>query len=210
MLRTNNYTTYLLILIVIILVIGVGIAIYYVLDLDWFNKKVDIYSETTDLVEQPELKPVVKGYDLTKRTYDLILNTDDLKVIVYKDGTVGIKMHANEENKKVSIYKEIIDKEVKLSLTGIVKAYEVYASKTDNENQYIVLVDKDGSIYKLVNSELIKNGKYAFVKIEGIGDVADIREISNENSSLPLTGTNVIAIDFEGNEILLTDYLIKD
>ena len=210
MIRANNYITFLLVLIVIILVFGVGLAIYYVLDLNWFGKKVDIYAENIIPNEQIETKQRVEGYDLAKRNYDIVINGDDFKITVYKDGTVGIKMIDNEENRKVSIYKEIRDKEIKTSLTNIVRAYEVYASKTSTAKKYIVLVDKDGNLYKLVNEELIKDGRYAFVKIEGIAGIMDIKEISNENTSPLLEGINVIAIDSEGNEILLTDYLVNN
>ena len=210
MIRANNYITFLLVLIVIILVFGVGLAIYYVLDLNWFGKKVDIYAENIIPNEQIETKQRVEGYDLAKRNYDIVINGDDFKITVYKDGTVGIKMIDNEENRKVSIYKEIRDKEIKTSLTNIVRAYEVYASKTSTAKKYIVLVDKDGNLYKLVNEELIKDGRYAFGKIEGIAGIMDIKEISNENTSPLLEGINVIAIDSEGNEILLTDYLVNN
>lgn len=205
MLRTSKYTTILLVLIVIILLFGVGVAVYYVLDLDWFNKKVDIYSETPEII-----KPAVKGYDITKRTYDIVLYTEGIKVVVYKDGTVGFKMIDNDDNNTVKVYKDIIDKEVKPSLTGIVKAFEVYASKTATPNKYMVLLDKDGNVYKLVNKELKQNGKYAFVKIEGLANIVDIKEISNDNTSPELTGINSIAIDNESNEIIITDYLLKD
>ena len=179
------------------------------MDLNWFNKTVDVYSEVTKTVEQVEVKPQVKGYDLSKRNYDIVLNTDDFKITVYKDGTVGIVMIDSEKNTQVKVYKEIINKEIKPSLTEIVKAYEVFASKSATERKYIVLVDKDGNLYKLVNKELVENGKYAFVKIQGIANIMDIKEISNENTSPLLEGVNAIAIDFEGNEILLTDYLIN-
>ena len=102
--RRSNYTTLLLVLIVIILLFGVGIAIYYVLDLDWFAKKppqidndVNIYNEiqNTDVQVKKEI-----SYDITKRTYNIKLSTENLDVIVYKDGTVGITI--TENNKKYS------------------------------------------------------------------------------------------------------------
>lgn len=213
MLRTNNYTTLLLVLIVIILLVGVGIALYYVLDLDWFSKpNIQVYDEVKPYVENtiPQ-NTVVKTseYDMTKRTYDILLETSDIKVVIYKDGTVGLTMLNNDTNKQVSIYKEIINKEIKTSLTNIVKVYEVSASKDSTVKKYIVLIDKDGNLYKLANEELVKKGKYAFVKIEGLAKIVDIKQITNKNVIDNPNGVNVIAIDYEGNELLLTDYLIK-
>ena len=170
MIRTSKYITLLLIIIVIMLLIGLGVAIYYVLDLDWFDKKpVDIYNELQ--VYQEQLKGEVKiekemGYDITKRTYNIVLESDELKVVVYKDGTVGITMLKSEKNQQVEIYKELIDKETKLDLTNIVRAYEVIVSKDATPNSYIILLDADGNLYKLANQELMSNGKYTFVKIE--------------------------------------------
>ncbi|MBQ8043600.1 MAG: hypothetical protein IJ272_05565 [Clostridia bacterium] len=213
MIRTSKYITLLLIIIVIMLLIGLGVAIYYVLDLDWFDKKpVDIYNELQ--VYQEQLKGEVKiekemGYDITKRTYNIVLESDELKVVVYKDGTVGITMLKSEKNQQVEIYKELIDKETKLDLTNIVRAYEVIVSKDATPNSYIILLDADGNLYKLANQELMSNGKYTFVKIEGLAKIIDVRQITNEGLVDNTSGINAIAIDEESNELLLTDYLIK-
>ena len=101
MIRTNNYTTFLLCLIVIILLVGVGIAVYYVLELDWFEKKpVDIYKEIQVYKEQPNVETIIKKeikYDISKRTYDINVMNGYFNVIVYKDGTVGITMLENDK-----------------------------------------------------------------------------------------------------------------
>lgn len=213
MLRSNNYTTILLIAIVIILLIGVAIALYYVLDLNWFGgKPVDIYNEQVQVYnEQPQVKVEKEvKYDISKRTYNMVLNTDSLKVIVYKDGTIGITMLVNEQNKEVSIYKEILNKEVKPSLTNIIRAYEVVVSTNNVPMNYIVLLDSDGNLYKLAAKELATKGKYAFVKIEGLAKIIDVRQITNDGLTENSNGINAIAIDEESNELLLTDYLIKN
>ncbi len=213
MLRSNNYTTILLIAIVIILLIGVAIALYYVLDLNWFGAKpVDIYNEQIQVyTEQPQVKVEKEiKYDISKRTYNMVLNTDSLKVIVYKDGTIGITMLVNEQNKEVSIYKEILNKEVKPSLTNIIRAYEVVVSTNNVPMNYIVLLDSDGNLYKLAAKELATKGKYAFVKIEGLAKIIDVRQITNDGLTENSNGINAIAIDEESNELLLTDYLIKN
>lgn len=218
MLRTNNYTTILLVLIVIILLVGVGIAIYYVLDLDWFNKKpvqiyneVQPYTQVLPYIEQPEVKVEKEiKYDITKRTYNLVLNTTEFKVVVYKDGTVGVTMLENEKYNKLTNYNELLNKEIKSSLTNIIRAYEVQVSKDTTPINYIVLLDSDGNLYEMVEKELTANGKYAFVKIEGLAKIVDVRQITNDVLTENETGINAIAIDEESNELLLTEYLIKN
>lgn len=214
MIRANNHITILLVLIVIMLLIGVGIALYYVLDLDWFEKKpVDIYNEVGEYQEQLntgiKIKKEIK-YDIFKRTYDLVLDTEELKVVVYKDGTVGITMVKNDKNNQVSIYKEILNKEIKIELTNIIRAYEVVVSKNNIPNSYIVLLDVEGNLYKLQHQSLISNGKYTFTKIEGLAKIIDVRQITNDNLTENTNGTNAIAIDEESNELLLTNYIIGD
>lgn len=212
MIRTGKYTTLLLVIIVLILLFGVGIAIYYVLELDWFDKKpVQIYKEEPQVTPYKEQgTTITKDYDITKRVYNLLLDTENIRVIVYKDGTVGVTLKANDINNQVNIYKEIIDKEVKPALTNIVKVYEVYASENDKKNSYIVLLDNTGNVYKLVNKELAKNGKIAFVKVQGLAKIVDIKQITNEGLVENTTGVNAIAIDNEQNELILTNYLLKD
>ena len=215
MLRRSNYTTLLLVMIVLILLIGVGIAIYYVLDLDWFSKApVSIYNEQVKpYVEQPKVDVKIEKeikYDITKRTYNLVLNTEELNVIVYKDGTVGITMVENEKYKELSGYAQLLNKEVKPSLTNIIRAYELEVSKDNASNKYLVLLDSDGNLYELVEKELTTNGKYAFVKVEGLAKIIDVRQITNDGLTENTTGVNAIAIDEESNELLLTDYLIKN
>lgn len=213
MIRTNNYITVLLIIIVAMLLVGVFIAIYYVLELDWFEKKpvkiyneLQVYQETVD--SQTRTQKEIK-YDITKRTYNLSLDTDDLKVIVYKDGTVGITLADNEENNQLAIYKEILNKEIKLDVTNIVRAYDVIVSKNSNENTYILLLDVNGNLYSLDKQQLAKAGEYKFVKIDGLAKIIDVRQITNDDLTENTTGINVIAIDQESNELLLTDYLLK-
>lgn len=214
MIRTNNYITILLVLIVIMLLIGVGVAVYYVLDLDWFaNKSVNIYDEVgvynEQAVTQNKIEKQIK-YDITKRTYNLVLDTDELKLVVYKDGTVGITMTKTDKNEQVSIYKEILNKEIKIELSNIIRAYEVVASKNSKLNSYVVLLDVDGNLYKLEHQELTSNGKYIFTKIEGLAKIIDIRQITNESLTENTNGINAIAIDEESNELLLTNYLMGD
>lgn len=214
MIGTGRYTTLLLVIIIIILLFGVGITLYYVLELDWF-KKTEV---VRPYIEQPvtpykevEIKEnITVSLDMTKRTYDILLETEEFKVVVYKDGTVGITMLDNEKYKSVSTYNELLNKEVKPSLKDIVKAYDVKVSKDTIQKSCIVLLDKEGNMYKLVENVLLKEGKFAFVKIEGIAKVVDIKQITNNYLTENTTGINSIAIDYEGNELLITDYLLKD
>jgi len=213
MIKTNNYITALLILIVIMLLIGVGIAVYYVLDLDWFDKTpVEIYNEVQVYQEQSQCgentKKEVK-YNITKRTYNLVLENEELKVVVYKDGTVGITMLKNEKNEQVDVYKEIVNKEIKLDLTNIIRVYEVTVSKDVWPTNHILLLDVDGNLYALEKQELMTKGKYSFNKIEGLAKIIDVRQINNEGLTENVEGMNAIAIDEESNELLITDYLIK-
>ena len=85
MIRTNNFITFLLTLIVLVLIVGVGVAIYYVLDLDWFDKKpIEIYNEVQPYIEQQKPIEPVKNYvfDMSKRKYNIELNTDEFKIVV--------------------------------------------------------------------------------------------------------------------------------
>lgn len=214
MIGMGRYTTLLLVIIIIILLFGVGITLYYVLELDWFKKT----EEVKPYVEQPvtpykevEIKEnITVSLDMTKRTYDILLETEEFKVVVYKDGTFGITMLDNEKYKSVSTYNELLNKEVKPSLKDIVKAYDVKVTKEDTQKSCIVLLDKEGNMYKLVENVLLQEGKFAFVKIEGIAKVVDIKQITNNYLTENTTGVNSIAIDYEGNELLITDYLLKD
>ena len=188
---------------------GVGIAIYYVLDLDWFvvkEKPVSPYIETPIINPYKEEK---LPYDVTKRTYDILIKTDELKVVVRKDGSVGITLLANEINKEVEVYKEILEKEITTDIKNIIKAYAVQASKTEEPNTFIVFLDKDGNVYKLDNKNIVQSGKYVIEKIEGIAKIVDIKQITNTDLVENENGVNVIAIDYEGNELLLTSYLIE-
>lgn len=210
--RTNNYTTLLLVLIVIILLFGVGIAIYYVLDLDWFAKKpVDIYNEigvyNEQLKQEVKIKKEIK-YDIAKRTYNIKLSTDNLDVIAYKDGTVGITLTKNNGNEQVEIYKENLYKEKKIELTNIIRVYEVEVAKEKTIKKYIVLLDVEGNLYKQEKQELVSKGNFTFVKIEGLAKIIDVKQITNDELTENKTGINAIAIDRESNELLLTDYLL--
>ena len=213
MVRRANYTTLLLFLIVIILLFGVGIALYYVLDLDWVSKYyVQIYNEANSNQEEQikvEVKKEIK-YDESRRTYNLELITDELKIIVYKDGTVGVSMLENEKYAQINGYTELVNIEIKLTLTNIIRAYNVKVADENTSNDYIVLLDSDGNLYKLVESTLIENGQYTFVKIEGLAKIIDVRQITNDGLVENTEGINAIAIDEESNELLLTDYLLKD
>ena len=209
--RRSNYTTLLLVLIVIILLFGVGIAIYYVLDLDWFAKKaaqmVDIYDETqkNDVQVKKEI-----AYDLAKRIYNIKLSTENLDVIVYKDGTVGMTITDSKTNEQVNIYKENLNKEKKMELTNIIRAYEVEASNGKVAKKYIVLLDVDGTLYKQEKEAIITSGNFAFAKIEGLAKIIDVRQITNDELTENNTGINAIAIDGESNELLLTNYLLTE
>lgn len=213
MIRVGNYTTILLVIIVAILLLGVGIAIYYVLGLDWFgDNPVQIYNETEGkqdgLIVEVRVEKEIK-YDLSKRTYNIILYTDEFKIVVYKDGSVGITMLENEKYNKVVSYNELLNVEAKLDLANIIRAYQVKVAKDAKEEKHILLLDGDGNIYDFVEQELLTKGKYSFVKVEGIAKVIDIRQITNDGLTENTTGINVIAIDEESNEILLTNYLLK-
>lgn len=214
MIRVGNYTTILLVIIVAILLFGVGIALYYVLGLDWFsNSPVEIYNEPGTSQQGPVVEVRVEKeikYDLTKRTYNLILNTDEFKIVAYKDGTVGITMLENEKYNKVAQYNELVNVEVKLDLTNIIRAYEVQASKEAEPEKHILLLDSVGNLYDFAEQELLTNGKYFFTQIQGVAKIIDVREITNDALTENTTGINVIAIDEESNEILLTNYLIKE
>lgn len=205
MLRMTNYTTWLLVLIIIILLIGVGVAIYYVLDLDWFDNKgkQEIPKEVVVYTESYE-------YDMTKRIYNITVSNNELEVIVYKDGSVGVKLLSNKYTKDVKVYKEIIDKEIKTNVANITKAYIVKAAKNNKSGNYLVLLDKAGNLYKLDNEKLKNQGMYDFIQIRGLGKIVDIKQITSDNVVDNPKGINVIAIDNEKNELLLTDYLVEN
>lgn len=209
--RTSKYTTILLVVIVIILLFGVGIALYYVLDLDWFDKKpVDIYKEVNIYNEQQtQVKKEIK-YDLDKRTYNLKLITENLEVIVYKDGTVGITLTESSNNEQVEIYEENLNKEKKIEITNVIRAYEVEASKENVTKKYIVLLDANGNLYKQEKQALMSSDNYTFDKIEGLAEIIDVRQITNDELTENKTGINSIAIDSESNELLLTNYLLTE
>lgn len=212
--RRSNYTTLLLVLIVIILLFGVGIAIYYVLDLDWFSKQpVNVYNELDVYKEPTESEVIVKKeikYDLSRRTYNIKLSTDNLEIVVYKDGTVGMTVTDSTTNEQVNVYKENLNNEKKIELTNIIRAYQVEASNGKTSKQYIVLLDANGNLYKQEKQAIITNGKYTFAKIEGLAKIIDVKQITNDELTENNTGINVIAIDGESNELLLTNYLLTE
>lgn len=210
MFGTNKHTTLLLVIIIIILLFGVGITLYYVLDLDWFKKV------PQNNVEQPVIpytepeKEQNISLDISKRTYDIKLKTNEFDVVIYKDGTFEITMIENEKYKNIASYKEILNKKIKPSLKNIIKVYEVEVSKDLNPKTFLVFIDNSGNLYKLVDKVLINEGKYAFEKIEGVAKIVDIKQITNNYLTENINGINAIAIDYESNEILITDYLLKD
>ena len=211
MFRQNNYTTILLTVIVLLLLLGVGVAVYYVLDLDWFTKKpIDIYNELDVYGEQLTNQVIIKKeikYDASKRTYGILTETDEVKIIVYKDGTVGATCY---ENDNVVIYKEYVNKEIKLDINNIVRAYLVKVANSKNTIvSYIVLLDFEGNLYKLPTKELLENGKITLEKVEGLAKIIDVRQITNDELNENTEGINVIAIDENSNELLLTEYLLK-
>lgn len=214
MYRTSRIIMVLLILIVIMLTLSVGVAIYYVLELDWFKqdkRPVQIYKdEVNNKINEQVKVPEVYSYDMTKRQYDIVNQLEDMNITVYKDGTVGITLKATEQNKQVNVYKEILEKEIKVDAVNIVKAFKAQASKSKMPNTYILLLDKDGNIYKLNNKEFVTSAKFVFAKIEGVAKIRDIVQITGKNVVDNKEGFNVIAIDNENNEILITDYLIKE
>ena len=205
MIRRNNHTTILLASIVIILILGLCVTLYYVLDLDWFNKKdVDIYNEFNPNIEQPEvqIKNEIK-YDITKRAYNLVINTDEFKIIVYKDGTVGVTMLENERYSQITDYNELLSEEKVLTLANIIRAYDVTIQKENEAKEYILLLDIDGNVYELIINNLNEKTEYEFSKVEGIENIIDIKQIILENTS----NIDAIAIDNVSNEILLNEYL---
>ena len=209
MVGRNNSTTMLLFVIVLILLMGLGVAIYYVLELDWFSKKpveVKPYSEQQNI--EAKIEKEIK-YDIKKRTYNIVLNTADFEVVVYKDGRVGITMIANDKYKNILNYNELLEKEMKLELKNIIRAYEVEVGHENSSSTHIVLLDSEGNLYNLAESELITNGKYVFNKIEGLAKIIDVRQITNDGILENVSGINAIAIDEESNELLLTDYLFN-
>ena len=50
---------------------------------------------------------------------------------------------------------------------------------------------------------------YTFDKIEGVGKIIDVKQITNDELTENTNGINAIAIDEESNELLLTNYLLK-
>lgn len=202
----SNYTTLLLMIIVIILLFGVVITLYYVLDLDWFKKAEEVCDEqcNCDVKLQEEIK-----YDLTKRTYNIKFVTDNMKIIIYKDGTVGITITEDNKIQQVEIYKETLNKEIKIACTNIIRAYEIEVSNEQTAKKYIVLLDGDGNLYKQEKEKIISNGDYAFKKIEGLTGIIDLRQITNDGLIENNEFINAIAIDKDSNELLLTNYLLK-
>ena len=116
----------------------------------------------------------------------------------------------NEKYKETAGYADLVNKEEKLTLTNIIRAYQVEVSKDTTPNSYLLLLDGDGNLYQLVEQQLIANSKYEFERIQGLAKIIDIRQITNEGLTENNTGINAIAIDNESNELLLTDYLLKD
>lgn len=212
MVSRNSSTTILLVLIVIALIIGLAIAIYHVLDWDWLEKSfVQIYSESLNQKEENvivETKMKIK-YDISKRKHNILLSTDEFKVIIYKDGTAGVTMLENEKYKEISDYTNIVNTEVKLTMTNIIRAYEIDLSKNYKTNKYIILLDSDGNLYKFAEQELIENSIYSFAKVEGISKIIDVRQIINNELNENNNRIDAIAIDEESNEILLSNFLEK-
>lgn len=209
--RTSNYTTALLVVIVIILLFGVGIAIYYVLDLDWFEaKQLEIYTQN-DLndVVQTQVDNNYK-YDLSKRMYNMKLSLENIELVVYKDGSVGVTLTDNKTNEQVAIYKENLNKEIKVELTNIIRAYEISVSKDTTPKKYIVLLDIDGNLYKTEKEQIVTYGNHKFSKIEGLAKIVDVVQITNEELAQNTNGINAIAIDSQNNELLLTNYLLTE
>ena len=89
-------------------------------------------------------------------------------------------------------------------------AYYVEAGIEFEITNYLLLLDSDGNLYKLLNDEVGLNGKYVFEKIEGIANILAVRQITSANLTENINGANVIAIDKDSNELLITDYLIGD
>ena len=213
MLRTNNYTTALLVIIVLILIVGVCAALYYVLDLDWFGTKqvspyVEPYVENNVNPYSEEKITKTRLLDLTKRKYNQQVQNDELTVVAYTDGTVGITMEENEKYSSLEKYKELVNKEMKLSITNIAKIYVVQAG--EEGVTYIVAIDIYGNLYKLDLDFLETDGIYRFIKIEGIAKIVDIKNITNDKLVENTDSVNAIAIDYEGNELLITDYLANN
>ena len=213
MLRSNNSTTILLVLIVLILLAGLGVTLYYVLDLDWFTRQsVQIYNESNPSNQEQDVQIKVEKeikYDITKRTYNLVLNSEQFKIVVYKDGTVGITMIENDSYKEVKPYSDLFNKEIKAEVTNIIRVYDIMVSKDGTPKSYIVLLDGDGNVYKLNEKELAINSKYAFEKIQGLAKIIDIKQITNDGLTENNNGINAIAIDEDSNELIITDYLLK-
>ena len=96
----NSKITMLLVLIVIILIFGVGIALYFVLDLDWF----DVPEKPQVIIKNEcEEKQILASLDIKKRVYNIELLSEDMRLVVYKDGTVGITMLDTQKNKGASL-----------------------------------------------------------------------------------------------------------
>lgn len=202
----SNYTTLLLIFIVILLLLGVGIAIYYVLGIEWFKKPEETCNEqyNGDIKIQKEVK-----YDITKRIYNIKFPTDNMQLVVYKDGTVGITITEAGSSQQVDIYKETLNKEIRIDLRNIIRAYEIEVSTEHEAKTYIVLLDIDGNLYKQEKQKILVNGDYLFKKIEGLTGIIDVMQITNDELTDNTNFINAIAVDKESNELLLTNYLLK-
>lgn len=211
MLRRSNYTTLLLSLIVILLFVALGIALYYVLELDWFSKEnIQIYNESNSNQDKEQIRVEIKKqiqYDFTKRQYNLVLNTNELKLVINKDGTVDITMLKNEKYAQISGYKELLDNEIKLSLTNIIRGYNVEVANDGEINDYILLLDSNGYIYIMSEQELLTNSKYVFTKVDGLAKIIDVKQIIIEENT---EGINAIAIDESSNELLLSEYILNN
>ena len=57
---------------------------------------------------------------------------------------------------------------------------------------------------------MILSSLYTFAKIEGLAKIIDVKQIANDELTENNTGINVIAIDGESNELLLTNYLLTE
>ena len=208
MIRATNYTTFLLILIVLVLIVGVGVAAYYVLDLEWFKNPIVIYKEEKPTQEILPTETILK-YDMTKRTYNMLLLTEEFRTIIYSDGTVGITMLENTKYRNIGKYSELVNKEEIIEVINVVRAYEVETSTVGELTKHMLLLDIKGNLYKLNVQKLVDNGKYEFEKIEGLSNIIDVQQITNDGLMENVMGSNVIAIDNRNNELLLTNYLLE-
>ena len=76
--------------------------------------------------------------------------------------------------------------------------------------KYVILLDVEGNLYKQEKQAIVTSGNFTFVKIEGLAKIIDVRQITNDELTENNTGINVIAVDEQSNELLITNYFLTE